>query len=58
MDPADHRERNSESVIRNMFDGLVTRDTVSNVYNELAKSFKWVDDKTLEITLRKGCEIP
>jgi len=54
IDPADHRERNSESVIRNMFDGLVTRDVVSNVYNELAESFKWVDDKTLEVTLREG----
>jgi ABC-type transport system substrate-binding protein len=54
MDPADHRERNTETVIRNMFDGLVTRDTVSNVYNELAESFKWQDDKTLEITLRQG----
>src|SRR5690606_39536855 len=27
LDPADHRDRNSETVLRNMFDGLVTRDT-------------------------------
>jgi peptide/nickel transport system substrate-binding protein len=54
LDPADHRERNTETVIRNMFDGLVTRDAVSGVHNELAESFNWLDDKTLEITLRQG----
>ena len=54
VDPADHRERNSETVIRNMFDGLVTRDPVSNVYNEMADAFTWQDDTTLEITLRQG----
>jgi peptide/nickel transport system substrate-binding protein len=54
LDPADHRERNSETVIRNMFDGLVTRDNTSGVHNELAEDFKWVDDTTLEITLRQG----
>jgi len=54
LDPADHRIRNSETVIRNMFDGLVTRDTVSSVHNELAESFNWIDDTTLEIKLREG----
>lgn len=54
LDPADHRERNTETVIRNMFDGLVTRDNTNGVHNELAESFNWVDDKTLEITLKQG----
>ena len=54
LDPADHRNRNSETVIRNMFDGLVTRDTTSGVHNELAESLTWIDDKTLEIKLRQG----
>lgn len=54
VDPADHRERNSESVIRNMFDGLVTRDAVSGVHNEIGETFNWADDKTLEITLKQG----
>ena len=31
LDPADHRSRQSETVIRNMFDGLVTRDSTSGV---------------------------
>jgi peptide/nickel transport system substrate-binding protein len=54
LDPADHRDRNSETVIRNMFDGLVTRDNASGVHNDLAESLTWKDDKTLEIALRKG----
>ena len=54
IDPADHRSRESETVIRNMFDGLVTRDTTSGVHMELAESTQWLDPKTLEIKLRKG----
>ena len=33
LDPADHRSRLSETVIRDMFDGLVTRDNISGVHN-------------------------
>lgn len=54
LDPADHRNRPSETVIRNMFDGLVTRDTRSGVHPELAVSLEWTDDTTLEIELRQG----
>lgn len=54
LDPADHRSRESETVIRNMFDGLVTRDTRSGVHLQLAEEMNWVDDQTLEITLREG----
>jgi peptide/nickel transport system substrate-binding protein len=54
LDPADHRDRNSETVIRNMFDGLVTRDTRSGVHLELAESMEWVDDVTLAVTVRQG----
>jgi peptide/nickel transport system substrate-binding protein len=54
IDPADHRSRESETVIRNMFDGLVTRDTESGVHMELAESIDWIDDKTLEVKLRQG----
>jgi peptide/nickel transport system substrate-binding protein len=54
LDPADHRSRFSETVIRNMFDGLVTRDNTSGVHNELAESLTWVDNQTLEIQLRQG----
>jgi peptide/nickel transport system substrate-binding protein len=54
LDPADHRSRQSETVIRNMFDGLVTRDTRSGVHLELAESLEWTDEKTLEVKLRQG----
>lgn len=54
LDPADHRSRESETVIRNMFDGLVTRDTRSGVHLELAEEMTWVDDTTLEVKLRQG----
>jgi peptide/nickel transport system substrate-binding protein len=54
LDPADHRTRESETVIRNMFDGLVTRDSTSGVHLELAEAMNWLDDKTLEVELRQG----
>ena len=54
LDPADHRSRQSETVIRNMFDGLVTRDTSSGVHLELAEEMNWLDDQTLEAKLRQG----
>jgi peptide/nickel transport system substrate-binding protein len=54
LDPADHRTRESETVIRNMYDGLVTRDNTSGVHLEIAESFNWLDNKTLEFKLRKG----
>ena len=54
LDPADHRNRQSETVIRNMFDGLVTRDSTSGVHLELAEELNWLDDVTLEVKLRQG----
>jgi peptide/nickel transport system substrate-binding protein len=54
LDPADHRDRLSETVLRNMFDGLVTRDTRSGVHLELAEEMNWLDEKTLEVKLRQG----
>lgn len=54
LDPADHRDRTTETALRNLFDGLVTRDHTSNVFNELATSINWLDDTTLEIILRQG----
>lgn len=54
LDPGDHRNRHSETVIRNIFDGLVTRDTRSGVHLELAEELNWLDEQTLEIKLRQG----
>jgi len=54
LDPADHRERQSETVIRNMFDGLVTRDIRSGIHLELAEVITFLDQQTLEVRLRRG----
>lgn len=54
LDPADHRSRQSETVIRNMFDGLVTRDTTSGVHLELAEEATLIDPQTWEFKLRQG----
>jgi peptide/nickel transport system substrate-binding protein len=54
LDPADHRSRQSETVIRNMFDGLVTRDTTNGVHMELAESAELIDDTTWEFKLQQG----
>jgi peptide/nickel transport system substrate-binding protein len=54
LDPADYRDRETETVLRNMLDGLVTRDTRSGVHLELAESLEWLDDLTLEVRLRQG----
>ena len=54
LDPADHRSRESETVIRNMFDGLVTRDATNGVHMQLAESMDWADEQTLNIKLREG----
>ena len=56
LDPADHRSRETETVIRNMFDGLVTRDTSSGVHLELAEAMNWLDETTLEVKLRQGVQ--
>jgi peptide/nickel transport system substrate-binding protein len=54
LDPADHRSRPTETVIRNMFDGLLTRDTRSGVHYELITAAEFKDDQTLEIKLKQG----
>jgi peptide/nickel transport system substrate-binding protein len=55
LDPADHRSRIDETVIRNMFDGLVTRDNSNGVHLELAEAMTWSDNgKDLTVNLRHG----
>jgi len=54
LDPANHRDRVSETVIRNMFDGLVTRGPDMVIVPEIAESWKWLDDTTCEFKIRKG----
>ena len=54
LDPHMYRSRETETMIRNMFDALVTRTHKSEVVPELAESWQQVDERTYIFTLRKG----
>jgi len=54
MDPADYRDRRTETALRNIFDGLVTRTVKNEVVLELAESADLVDPTTWEFKLKKG----
>lgn len=54
LDPANHRNRETETIIRNLFDGIVTRDTDMIVVPELAESWSAIDPTTYEFKLREG----
>jgi peptide/nickel transport system substrate-binding protein len=54
LDPAMHRDRDTETVIRNMFDGLVTRTHGSDVVPEIAEKWEMLDATTYLFTLRTG----
>ena len=54
LDPAMHRSRTTEAVIRNIFDGLVTRDQDMKVVPELAESWRTIDEHNWEFKLREG----
>lgn len=54
LDPGNHRNRETETILRNMYDGLLTRDSKMQVVPELASSYKQVDPTTFEFKLRQG----
>lgn len=54
LDPANHRSRDTETIIRNIHDGLVTRDAAMKIVPEIAESWRSVDPKTYEFTIRPG----
>ncbi|MBM4081048.1 MAG: hypothetical protein FJ278_15195, partial [Planctomycetes bacterium] len=54
LDPAMHRDRTTEGVLRNIFDGLVTRSAEGRVVPEMAESWRLVDERTWEFRLRPG----
>jgi peptide/nickel transport system substrate-binding protein len=54
LDPGNHRNRETETIIRNMYDGLLTRDSKMKVVPELAASWKQIDLTTYEFKLRPG----
>ncbi|MBF9232191.1 ABC transporter substrate-binding protein [Microvirga alba] len=54
LDPANHRKRETETIIRNIYDGLLTRDAKMKVVSELAESWTQVDPLTYDFKIRKG----
>lgn len=54
LDPANHRNRETETIIRNMCDGLLTRDSSMKVVPELAQSYRQLDEKTWEFKIVPG----
>jgi len=54
LDPAMHRDRETETVIRNMFDGLVTRTTDMEIVPEIAESWEAVTPTEWVFKIRKG----
>lgn len=54
LDPGNHRSRETETIIRNMYDGLLTRDSKMQVVPELVSSYKQTSPTTFEFKLRQG----
>jgi peptide/nickel transport system substrate-binding protein len=54
LDPANHRDRVTETVIRNIYDGLVTRKPDGTVVPEIAESWTNPDPLTWEFKIRSG----
>jgi peptide/nickel transport system substrate-binding protein len=54
LDPGNHRSRETETIVRNMYDGLLTRDSKMKVVPELVTSWKQLDVTTYEFKLRQG----
>lgn len=54
LDPAAYSDRPTETVIRNVFDGLVTRNADNEVVLELAQSATRLNDTTWEFKLKQG----
>jgi peptide/nickel transport system substrate-binding protein len=54
FDPADHRSRITQIVLKNIFDSLTTRDLSNRIIPQLAESWRLIDDRLWEFKLRRG----
>jgi len=54
LDPANHRNRETQTVIRNIHDGLMARAPDMRVVPEVAESFRALDAATYEVRIRPG----
>lgn len=54
LDPANHRKRETETIIRNMYDGLLTRDANMLVVPEIAESMTQISPTEYDFKIRSG----
>lgn len=54
LDPGNHRSRYAETVIRNMYDGLVTRTPDGKIVPELATSWEALTETRWRFRIRRG----
>lgn len=54
LDPANHRNRETETIIRNMADGILTRDSSMAIHPELAASYTQVSPTEYDFVIREG----
>ncbi|MDD4570316.1 MAG: ABC transporter substrate-binding protein, partial [Tepidanaerobacteraceae bacterium] len=54
LDPANHRLREAENVIRNIFDGLITKTYDGEIVPEIAESWEIISDTEWEFKIREG----
>lgn len=54
LDPANHRNRETQTIIRNLFDGVLTRDSDMKIHPEIASSYVQVSPTVYDFTIRQG----
>lgn len=54
LDPGNHRSRETETIIRQIYDGLFTRNARMEVVPELVDTWRQVDPVTYEFTIHRG----
>jgi peptide/nickel transport system substrate-binding protein len=54
LDPHLQWNTDSYSIYRNIFDNLLTRDVKGEIVPQIATSWKYLDDKTIEFQIREG----
>lgn len=52
LDPQLQWNTDSYTIYRNIFDNLVTRDVAGKIVPQIATAWKYVDDKTIDFTIR------
>jgi peptide/nickel transport system substrate-binding protein len=54
LDPGNHRNRETETIIRNMYDGILTRDSSMVIHPEIAESYNQVSATEYDFVIRDG----